>query len=55
MKLSAGKRRVGRRLVAISGVLLGLLLLDYVSYPYLAHPVGRSFNRGENGLWLRYT
>jgi hypothetical protein len=35
--------------------LLALLLLgDYVLYPHLARPRGRSFNRGENGLWLRY-
>ena len=55
MKSPAGKRRVWRRLVAITGILLGLILLDYAVYPHLAHPVGRSFNRGENGLWLRYT
>ena len=54
MKLPIERRRVWRRLAVIVGVLLGLVLLDYVAYPYLAHPVGRSFNRGENGLWLRY-
>lgn len=40
------------------GVLLvGLLLLmvDYWAYPYGRPPGGRSFNTGENGLWLRYT
>lgn len=36
-------------------LLLALLLLaDYALYPHLARPGGRSFNRGENGLWLRY-
>lgn len=44
-----------RRLGAVLGILLLGLLLDYCTYPYLAHPVGTSPNRGENGLWLRYT
>ena len=44
-----------RRLGAIFGILLFGLLLDYCAYPYLARPVGVSSNRGENGLWLRYT
>lgn len=48
------KRRVWRRFGVLLGILLGLLLLDYAAYPYFAHPVGQSFNRGENGLWLRY-
>ena len=55
MKSPAWKRRARRRFTVIIGVLLGLFLLDYVSYPYLAHPAGSNFNRGENGLWLRYT
>ncbi len=55
MKSPAHKRRLRRRCIAVAGVLLGLLLLDYVCYPHLAHPVGPTFNRGENGLWLRYT
>lgn len=54
MKTPGRKRRIGRRLALVVGVLLGLVLLDYVAYPRLAHPTGRSFNRGENGLWLRY-
>ncbi|MBI3911268.1 MAG: hypothetical protein HY320_10085 [Armatimonadetes bacterium] len=32
-----------------------LLLLDYLTYPHLAGIGGRTFNTGENGLWLRYT
>ncbi len=55
MKRPTIKRKVGRCLAAAISLLLGLLLLDYIAYPHLAHPVGRSFNRGENGLWLRYT
>ncbi len=52
MRTPGGKRRVWRRLALVIGVLLGLLLLDYVAYPHPAHPTGRSLNRGENGLWL---
>ncbi len=48
------KRPVRRRIAALLGIVLGLLLLDYVAYPRLVHPVGPNFNRGENGLWLRY-
>ena len=45
-----------RRLLVVFGVLLLGLLLDYCAYPYFAHPpTGVSPNRGENGLWLRYT
>ncbi len=44
-----------RRLGALLAVLLLGLVLDYCAYPYFAHPVGTSPNRGENGLWLRYT
>lgn len=55
MKRLAFPQKFGRRLAAITGFLLVLLLLDYIVYPHLAHPIGHSFNRGENGLWLRYT
>ncbi len=44
-----------RLLGAMFGILLLGLLLDYFAYPNFAHPVGTSPNRGENGLWLRYT
>jgi hypothetical protein len=47
-----------RRRWLTAGALLLLVLLvtgDYYLYPRLARPAGRSFNRGENALWLRYT
>jgi hypothetical protein len=31
-----------------------LLVADYALYAHLARPGGRTYNRGENGLWLRY-
>lgn len=39
------------------GFALALLCLaaDYLAYPHLSPAVGRTANRGENGLWLRYT
>jgi len=37
------------------GVILLLVLLDYIAYPRWAPMGGRSGNRGENGLWIRYT
>ena len=50
-------KRVKRRrwVTAVAGLLLGLLLLDYFAYPFLAHPGAPTRNRAENGLWLRYT
>lgn len=36
-------------------LLVGLLAGDYYLYPLWSQPEGRSFNQGENGLWLRYT
>src|SRR5687768_17460533 len=49
-----GKRR---RRWWVCGLILVLALLaaDYTFYPLLARPGGHSFNRGQNGLWLRYT
>jgi hypothetical protein len=54
------KRRILRRRAL--WVVCGLFFLccvgmaiDYWGYPYGAPVGGRSFNRGENGLWLRYT
>lgn len=55
MKSPAGKRRLWRHFAVVIGALLGLILLDYVSYPHFAHPGGPTRNRGENGLWLRHT
>lgn len=47
-----------KRALAIAGIgaaaVIDLLAIDYYAYPYGRKPGGRSFNRGENGLWLRY-
>jgi hypothetical protein len=43
-----------RRWAATLGLLFLLLAADYVLYPRLSHVGGKSFNRGQNGLWLRY-
>src|SRR5205823_3901954 len=48
------KRRKRRRLVAVAVGMLILLVVDYFAYPY-GVVGGRSLNRGENALWLRYT
>ena len=40
--------------IRLSFVLLLALIVDYFAYPWLSATVGRSGNRGENGLWLRY-
>ena len=37
------------------GLLLALLAVDYRAYPYGRAAGGKSFNQGDNGLWLRYT
>jgi hypothetical protein len=51
----ADRRRKKRRVVISALGLLGLaLLVDYFAYPY-GSAGGQSINRGENGLWLRYT
>jgi hypothetical protein len=48
-----------RRRAKIAGVVLLLtlaaLVLDYFAYPYGAPLPSPSGNRGENGIWLRYT
>jgi hypothetical protein len=44
-----------RRLLGAMLLLLLLVTADYFFYPLLASPSGRSFNKGENGLWLRST
>ena len=53
------KRPVNRRWLRRTGIavliLLGLLTVDYFAYPRLIGIGGRSFNSGENGLWIRYT
>ena len=53
MGAKRAKRR--RRIAAVVSLLFGLLLLDYLSYPFLARPGGPTRNKAENGLWLRYT
>ena len=45
------KRRIGVTLIALGCA----LILDYFLYPLLPANTGRALNRGENGLWLRYT
>jgi hypothetical protein len=47
-----------RVLLVVAGLLLlfcAWMGIDYWRYPYGAPIAGRSLNRGENGLWLRYT
>lgn len=48
-------RRGLRRLLWFAAILAVLFCVDYWAYPYGTKPVGGQFNRGENGLWLRYT
>jgi hypothetical protein len=48
------RRRRRRRLWTSLALVAALLLADYLLYPLLP-PGGRSFDRGENGLWLKYT
>jgi Glycosyl hydrolases family 18 len=58
-KVAARPRRRGRRavraVVAIACVLAVAVLADYQAYPRCCAVGGRSFNSGDNGLWLRYT
>jgi hypothetical protein len=54
------KRRLrlprGRYVLLIFALALVALAVDFFAYPYGASlPPGPSGNRGENGLWLRYT
>lgn len=48
------RRRRRRRLLGAIGLCLLLVVGDYLAYPRVAGLGGRSFNGGENGLWLRY-
>ena len=44
-----------RLLALICGLLLCTVIgVDYWAYPYGIAINGRSYNHGENGLWLRY-
>ena len=48
-------RKWHRRLLVVLGIIFSLLVADYWAYPYGTELSGRSHNKGENGLWLRYT
>ena len=43
-----------KRILIVVLCLLVALLTDYLAYPYGRWDGGRSVNRGENGLWLRF-
>lgn len=49
------RRRMRRRVLGVVVALLLAAVLDYNLYPLLSRAGGVSLNRGENGLWLRYT
>ncbi|MCW3101099.1 MAG: hypothetical protein JWL77_6717 [Chthonomonadaceae bacterium] len=59
MMVKRTKRTLRRRALLVACGLFFLCCIgmgiDYWRYPYGAPIGGRSFNRGENGLWLRYT
>jgi len=48
------KRRSRRVIVWLAVLFAATLVGDYYLYPHWAGRGERSFNRGENGLWLRY-
>lgn len=52
--ISKRRRILWRRLLFTVGFVAGILAVDYFCYPY-GQFGGRSLNRGENGLWLRYS
>src|SRR2546423_1771827 len=50
------RRRFWMRRLAIACATSAVVFtIDYFAYPYGNLASGRSGNRGENGLWLRYT
>jgi spore germination protein YaaH len=49
------KRKWLQRIAFGIAALLFLLLVDYFAYPYGVLSGAPTANRGENGLWLRYT
>ena len=55
LRLSPRLRRVLRAGVIGLFLVIACLTVDYWAYPYGATPGGKSCNKGENGLWLRYT
>lgn len=52
---SARRRRFWRRAAVCLGIAFAWLLVDYYCYPYGTYADAPTANRGENGLWLRYT
>lgn len=54
MNVRLNRKRRWRRWMGLLALLLLLVLVDYLAYPHLSSVGGRSFNTGENGLWLRY-
>ena len=55
LRLSLRLRRVLRIGAIFVLFVIACLTVDYWAYPYGAATGGKSFNKGENGLWLRYT
>lgn len=51
----AAGRRARRWVAAFCLLVSTALVVDYFAYPYGNLLGGRSYNQGENGLWLRYT
>ena len=47
-----GRRRFWKGLGIAALVIIGLAALDYRLYPSLFPPGGRSFDRGQNAIWL---
>jgi hypothetical protein len=52
---SQRRRKKMRYVFGALTVLFIAMAVDYVFYPKLASVGGRSYHRGENGNWLRYT
>ncbi len=51
----AHKKHRRRWLVRVIALGLFLVAADYFAYPRWAHVGGHSLNKGQNGLWLRFT
>ena len=51
----ARRKRLKRWATAIAATTFACVVADYWLYPILAPIGGRSFDKGENGVWLRYT
>lgn len=55
MKAPQKRRKWPRRIAIALVLILALSAVDYFGYPYGNALSGKSFDQGENGLWLRYT